>query len=348
MINKEKHIIKETISIKQAMFKLNDLGADLTLFVVDEFNHLVGVVTDGDIRRGLINGFAINDNVNSIMNKHFHFIRLNDYSVEILGKFRDRGIKLLPLIDDNFFIIEIYNLLNTLSILPIDVVIMAGGRGERLRPLTDVVPKPMLLIGDKPILEHNIDRLAKFGVKNIYISVKYLSDQIINYFNDGSNKNLNIKYITEENPLGTVGALSQISNFENETILIMNSDILSNINFEDFYTSFRNDSASLSIAATGYKVNIPYAVLECTENNVQAFKEKPTYTYYSNAGIYLIKKELLKLIPKDTFYNATDLIEELIKMNEKVTSFEIRDYWLDIGKHDDFKKANKDIHVIKL
>lgn len=330
------------------MSKLNELGNDLTLFVVNVDNQIKGVLTDGDIRRGLLNGFTIEDEVVNIMNYNFHYLKHQNYNIEKIEEYRKIGIKLLPVLNQNFEILEILNISKLKSILPIDVVIMAGGRGERLKPLTDTKPKPMLKIGDKPILEHNIDRLSMYGVKNIFITVRYLSNQIINYFQNGENKNLNIKYIEEELPLGTIGALSLIEEFKNDTILLMNSDVLTNLDFEDFFKSFINESAALSVAAVGYTINIPYAVLETKNRKVISLKEKPSYTYYSNAGIYLIKKDLIKLIPKNKFYNATEFMEQLIQNNEKVLSYQIMGYWLDIGKHEDYKKANEDIKNIKL
>lgn len=226
---------------------------------------------------------------------------------------------------------------------------MAGGKGTRLMPLTKDTPKPLLKVGDKPIIEHNIDRLANFGIDQQFISIKHLGHLIKDYFGNGENKSINIKYITEEKPLGTIGAISTVQEtLLHDVQLVMNSDILTNINYEEFYTEFINEEADFAVATIPYEVKIPYAVLVTEGKNITNFKEKPTYTYYSNAGIYLMKKDIIKLIPKNKFYNTTDLMEDLIRRGKKVISFPILDYWLDVGKHDDYQKAQEDIKHLKL
>ena len=201
---------------------------------------------------------------------------------------------------------------------------MAGGKGTRLRPLTNDIPKPLLPVGDKTIMEHNVDRLTKFGIDNFWFSVNYLGGKIEDFFGSGKEKNLSINYIWEDTPLGTIGAISKIDNLKHEDVLVTNSDILTNLDYEQFYLDFKRNNADLSIASIPYNVNIPYAVLEKDEDGIiTGFKEKPAYTYYSNGGIYLMKKSVLSLIPKNTFYNATDLIEKLLSMNKKVSSFSL-------------------------
>jgi len=248
---------------------------------------------------------------------------------------------------DNDVISNVINLRLHRSYLPIDAVIMAGGKGQRLRPLTETTPKPLLKVGDTPIIERNIDRLGIYGIDDINISVNYLGEQLESYFGDGSHKGLNINYVWEDSPLGTIGAVSKIQEFQNDYILVMNSDLLTNIDFESFFMDFLEADADLSILSIPYTVDIPYAVLETDNQRIISLKEKPRYTYYSNGGIYLMKKEVLDRIPKGEFFNATDLIEELIEDNKFVKTYPLVDYWLDIGNHDDFKKAQSDVHRIK-
>ena len=224
---------------------------------------------------------------------------------------------------------------------------MAGGKGQRLLPLTKNIPKPLLKVGNTPIIERNIDRLGIYGIDDITITINYLGDQLENYFGDGSQKGLNINYVWEDSPLGTIGAVSKIKDFQNDYILVMNSDLLTNIDFESFFMDFLEAEADLSILSIPYSVEIPYAVLETNNQRIVSLKEKPKYTYYSNGGIYLLKKSLLNRIPKDTFYNATDLIEQLISEDKFVKTYPLVDYWLDIGNHDDFNKAQADVHRIK-
>jgi NDP-sugar pyrophosphorylase family protein len=253
------------------------------------------------------------------------------------------------LVDSDFNIIKILDLEKIKGYISVDVLIMAGGEGSRLRPLTLEVPKPLLKVGDKPIIEHNIDRLIGYGVSNFHISLKYMSEKIKKYFGDGSSKEVYIDYVLEEQPMGTIGALKLIEDTKSDDVLVMNSDLLTNIDFEDFYTFFKNSDASMAVATTGYNVSIPYAVLEINSDNVvKSFKEKPTYTYYSNAGIYLIKREVIELIPKSKFFDATDLMQLIIEKELKLVNYPILGYWLDIGNHTDFAKAQEDIKHIQL
>ena len=205
----------------------------------------------------------------------------------------------------------------------------------------------MLKIGEKSILEHNIDRLASFGVDDIWLSVRYLGEKIEGYFGNGSRKGIRIKYVWENQPLGTAGALGLVDDFVHDYILMMNSDLLTNIDFEDFFLFFLNEDADLTVACIPYQVNIPYAVMETKDKKVTALKEKPTYTHFSNAGIYLMKKDVIDLIPKHNHFNATDLMESLIANNKNVVAYPLMGYWLDIGKPEDFIKAQQDIKQIK-
>ena len=225
---------------------------------------------------------------------------------------------------------------------------MAGGRGTRLQPLTDTVPKPLLKVGDKAIMEHNVDRLALYGIDDYWFSVKYLGEQIEEYFGNGNDKNRNIDYVWEDVALGTIGAVSKIKNFEHDYILLTNSDILTNLDYEHFFLDFLKQEADFSVVTIPYRVNVPYAVLETNDREITNFKEKPSYTYYSNGGIYIMKKSVLKYLPEEIFYNATDLMEKLIKENKKVISYPLVGYWLDVGKHADFEKAQEDIKHLDL
>ena len=225
---------------------------------------------------------------------------------------------------------------------------MAGGEGKRLRPLTETTPKPLLKVGGKPIIEYNIDRLKQVGVKNITLSINYLGDQLVDYFGDGTSKKLNIQYVREDKPLGTIGSILLVNDFQHEDIIVMNSDLLTNIDFKDFYNSYKDSGADMAVAATSYHVDVPYGVLEADDSNkVLSLREKPRYTYYSNAGIYILKKELLKMIPQDQFYDITDLMKRILEMNLKMLTYPINGYWLDIGKHEDYEKAQQDVKHIK-
>ena len=345
--NYKKHLIPLSSNIKDALSRLNNLGLDAILFVVDNNLKLIGSLTDGDVRRGLLNGLEINNPVELFIQKEPKFIDEGTDSLKSIIALRDKNFKIIPIVNKDFRIINILNLRIEKSYLPIDVVVMAGGKGTRLKPLTDKIPKPLLKVGDKTIIDHNMDRLISFGVVNFWITVCYKADDIINHFGNGDTRGINIDYVNEDSPLGTIGAVSQINNFNNDYILVTNSDVLTNMNYEEFFLDFISKDADMSVVSIPYKVDIPYAVINTDNNKVLSFHEKPTYTYFSNAGIYLIKKSILKKIPKKSFFNSTDLMDVLLKENGNLISYPMSDYWLDIGKPNDFEKAQNDIKSIK-
>jgi dTDP-glucose pyrophosphorylase len=347
VIDFKKHLTVKGSSIKEALAKLNELAADAILFVTGDDGRLLGSLTDGDVRRGFLRGLSLEHKVEDFIQPNPRFIRKGSYSIEQVIEYRKKSFKVIPVIDKEDNIVNVINFRFFKSYLPIDAVIMAGGRGERLKPLTDTTPKPLLKIGDKPIIEHNIDRLTTYGIDDFWISIRYLGNQIEDYFKDGRNKGVAIDYIWEEEPLGTIGAVSTIDSFQHDYVLISNSDLLTNLDYEDFFLDFIQSEAALSVVTIPYSVNIPYAVLETSNGHVLSFKEKPTYTYYSNGGIYLVKREILEMLPKNGFFNATDLMELLISKNLKVNSYPLRGYWLDIGKPEDYKKAQEDIQHIR-
>jgi len=345
----ENNIIPLSTSGREALIHLDKAVVERkTLFIVDGSSTLQGTLTDGDIRRGLIAGKDIDSSVENFMFHNFRYLPEDNLALSEIDVLRKNKISLVPIVDASKRLIKILDLSAQKTLLPVDAVIMAGGRGERLKPLTNTTPKPLLKVGPKPIIEHNIDRLIYFGIENITISIKYLGEQLVEAFGDGQSKGASISYISEVTPLGTLGAVGLIDNFQHEHVLVMNSDLLTNIDFEDFYQTYLNTNADIAIATVPYLVNIPYAVLEVEDSIIKNFKEKPSYTYYSNAGIYLVKREILKLIPKGIFYNATDLMELLIQKNQNVISYPILGYWLDIGKHEDYIKAQEDIKHINL
>jgi len=347
----KQHIIFDNQDARSALKALEALpeNSSRTLFVLNVDSKLVGVITDGDIRRGLLDGSEISEPATRFMNTQFKYLKDANYSVDEIKKFKKSDIFLIPIVSSNFELVDVVDLKHVRSLLPLTALIMAGGRGERLRPLTDVAPKPMLKVGSKPIIEHNIDRLIKFGVSEIFISVNYLKEQLIEYFGDGSKKGISIKFITEDKPLGTLGSLSLIDHVSHEDMLVMNSDLLTNIDFEAFFLFYKEHKAKMAVASIPYTVNVPYAVLKTNEYHIESFVEKPSYTYYSNGGIYLFNFELRKLIASNTFYNATDLMNKLIANDPKnLVHYPLLCYWLDIGKYEDYRKAQEDINYITL
>ncbi len=347
MKNYKSHLISTSSSLKEGLIAINQLTDEiLCLFVIDEDQKLVGTLTDGDIRRALISGIELSDSISSAMKKDFEKLNMADVSLSEVRNSRMRGIKLLPYLDSSGRISKVYNLKEKLSILPIDAVLMAGGQGVRLRPLTENTPKPLLKIGEKTIIDYNIERLLSYGVEHIHVTVNYLAEQIEDHFSEDID-GIRVICVKEPKYLGTIGSVKFVSEFHNKTILVMNSDLFTNIDFEEFFDSFIKSDADMAIAAIPYSVSIPYGIFELKENTVLGLREKPTYNYYANGGIYLIKRSLLDLIPFETFFDATDFIELLISKGYKVIRFPLIGYWIDIGKPEDFKKVQEFAKHIK-
>lgn len=337
-----KYTITLSANVREVLEKLSDLVDLQTVFVINKDLEVAGSITDGDLRRGFLKGLSIDDSLEHFLFKDFKYVKEGEDNFDKLKEFRNKKIKAVPLLNREDKLIRIINFSRIKSLLPLDAVIMAGGLGSRLKPLTNKTPKPLLKVGNKEIISYNFDRLYQFGIENQHITVNYLGDQI-EQFCENYNDKINFNLVYEKAFMGTAGSLSLIDKFSNDVILLMNSDLLTNIDYEDFYKSFIDKEADMMVASISYPVNLPYAIFELDKGNVKSFKEKPSYTYYANAGIYLIKKNLLDLIPEDTFFNATDLMDLMIESGKKLVHYPIRGYWLDIGKHEDYEKAQRDI-----
>lgn len=336
-----KYVIRDSASILDALKDLDGNTHDWqTLFVVDDTDHMVGTLTDGDIRRGLIHGAKLEDEVSSVMNKPFKFIRDGQLDAARLKEFREKQIFFIPVLDAENHVVRVCNLIKYRNFLPVDAVLMAGGKGERLRPLTEKTPKPLLAVGGKAIIDHNIDRLIDYGVKHINVTVNYLAEQLEEHFSE-PHREVQVETVHEPKFLGTIGSIRYVKEFYNDTVLVMNSDLFTNINYEDFYLHFKEHDAVMSVAAVPYTVSVPYGIFDLDGRDIQGLIEKPTYNYYANAGIYLIKRSALDEIPEDTFFNATDLIEKLIAENKKVVRFPLNGTWIDIGNPQEYQKANE-------
>lgn len=334
-----KYIIQHAVSIRDALVALNRISSDIqSLLVVDDNQRLVGTLTDGDIRRGLISGSKLSDEVRTIMHTDFKYILESEYDVAYLKQFRDKCIFFIPILNDEHHIVEVLNLKKVKSSLPIDAVLMAGGKGERLRPLTETTPKPLVKVGDKCIIDYNIDNLIAYGVKHLNVTVNYLGEQLEKHFAEPRN-GVQIRTFREPKFLGTIGSVKFVDTFHNDYILVMNSDLFTDIDFEDFFLHFREHNVEMSVAAVPYNVSIPLGILDLDGRNIKGLLEKPKYNYYANAGIYLIKKSALDEIPEDTFFNATDLIEKLIAQGKSVIRYPLKGTWIDIGQHADLAKA---------
>ena len=342
------HFISQGITLLEALSRINSVAPEpLVLFVLDADQRMVGTLTDGDSRRALISGASVNDKVEEIMHRNFNYMKVEDIdNVKEIKRQKELKMKLVPVLDKDMHIVEIINLEKYQTRLPIDAVLMAGGKGERLRPLTEKTPKPLLKVGDKCIIDHNIDRLISYGVKNLSVTVNYLGEQLEEHFAEPRGE-VKVNTVREPKYLGTIGSIRFVESFHNDTILVMNSDLFTNINYEDFFLHFKEHDAEMSVAAVPYTVSVPYGIFDLNGRDIQGLIEKPTYNYYANAGIYLIKRSALEEIPEDTFFNATDLIEKLISERKKVIRFPLNGTWIDIGNPQEYQKANELVkHII--
>lgn len=336
------HLISQNIALLEALTRINKLAPEpLVLFVLDDDKRMVGTLTDGDARRALIVGASVNDKVEKIMHRKFNYMKAEEIAdVKEIKRQKELKMTLVPVLDREKHIVDVINLERFKTRLPIDAVLMAGGKGERLRPLTEKTPKPLLPVGEKAIIDHNIDRLISYGVQHISVTVNYLKEQIEEHFSEPHN-GVQVETVREPKFLGTIGSIKFVKEFYNDTVLVMNSDLFTNINYEDFYLHFKEHDAEMSVAAVPYTVSVPYGIFDLDGREIQGLIEKPTYNYYANAGIYLIKRAALEEIPKDSFFNATDLIEKLISENKKVIRFPLNGTWIDIGTPQEYQKANE-------
>lgn len=336
------HLISQNITLLEALARINKLAPEpLVLFVLDDDKRMVGTLTDGDARRALIVGASVNDKVEVIMHRNFNYMKAEEIDdVKEIKRQKELKMTLVPVLDKGKHIVDVINLERFKTRLPIDAVLMAGGKGERLRPLTEKTPKPLLPVGDKAIIDHNIDRLISYGVQHISVTVNYLKEQIEKHFAEPHN-GVQVQTVREPKFLGTIGSIKFVKEFYNDTVLVMNSDLFTNINYEDFYLHFKEHDAEMSVAAVPYTVSVPYGIFDLKGRDVQGLIEKPTYNYYANAGIYLIRKSALEEIPENTFFNATDLIEKLIAEGKKVIRFPMNGTWIDIGNPQEYQKANE-------
>lgn len=346
---KSVHNIKITpcSTIREAL-KIIDSGAMQIAIVVDENDRLIGTLTDGDIRRGLLNNLTLDDSIESIVFKTPTIATLSDTKEVILQKALSEKLHQIPILDQENRVIGIKEIdeLVRPRLKSNKVVLMVGGLGSRLRPLTENTPKPMLQVGNKPILQTIVEKFADYGFVNIIMCVNYKSHIIQDYFGDGTSFGVNIEYILEEKRMGTAGALSLLKSVPNEPFFVMNGDLLTNVNFEHLLNYHCTQDALATMCVREYDFQVPYGVVRVEESRILSIQEKPIHKFFVSAGIYILSPETIKLIPKNEFYDMPTLFEILIKDDKKTLSFPIREYWLDIGRMEEYEQANNDYHGI--
>ncbi len=335
------HLINHDATILEALEKLNALsGSAMTLFVTGVNGIMTGTLTDGDIRRGLLGGASPQSPVSDVMNCNFCALHNDKIDLYDLRRFREKGVRLIPCLDYSGRVVDFIDTAVTRTRIPASAIIMAGGRGERLRPLTLTTPKPLLDVGGKPIIDHNVEALAAVGIKNIFVTTNYLADKLEEHFSkpiDG----VEIKCVREPQFLGTIGSAALVDLPDRGCTIVMNSDLLTDISFEDMYLTHIATGADITVAAIPYNVAVPYAILEIDGDCVTGLSEKPSYAYYANAGIYVVNNRLLRSLAPNVRTDATELIELTISAGNKVGYFPITGTWIDIGSPSDFARARE-------
>lgn len=355
MADLEKFLVKPEATVRQVMACIDRCAKGVAL-VVDEERKLVGTVTDGDIRRWMLAERSLDLPVAELLvlkagSAYPQPIsaRAGTEHSELLALMQKRQIRQLPLLDEQGRVMGLTTLdeLMPEEVLPMQAVIMAGGFGTRLRPLTEEVPKPMLPVGDRPLMEHIIQQLRQAGIHKVNITTHYLEEKIAGHFGDGSRFGVDLSYVSEDRPLGTAGALGLMKK-PDEPILVMNGDILTRVDFRAMLSFHRKHEAELTVGVRQYDLQVPYGVIECHGEQIRGVREKPLLKFFVNAGIYLLEPSALRYIPSDQRFDMTDLIERLIAEDCRVISFPIMEYWLDIGQHPDYRQAQQDMGEGKL
>jgi NDP-sugar pyrophosphorylase family protein len=311
---------------------------------VDEERKLLGIVTQSDYRKGLLRHVNYNDPVTSIMNASPKTALLTDIANKVDEFFIKENLMHLLIVNDEGILVnaEYYD-----EHLKIDrkenwVVIMAGGLGNRLRPLTEYTPKPLLNMGGKPIIESIIDKFINYGFRRFYLSVNYKADMIEDYFGDGSKLEVQISYMKEVQQMGTAGSLSLLPDIPNKPFITMNADLITDINFQDLINYHLEHRASATMCVKEYDFTVPYGVVKVNDHKIEGLDEKPNQKFFVNAGIYLLEPDILELIPKNVSIDMPDLFKMIIDSNKTTAAFPIHEYWLDIGQMNDYQKANND------
>lgn len=339
-------MVLPNMAISECIPQLDRSGLGV-IAVCDENSMLLGIVTDGDIRRALMNKISLDEPCITIAGKTPLTAPENISACDAL-QLMDHGktflVHHLPILDANGRLVDLLlrSDLQQIDALGVRAVVMAGGFGTRLRPLTEETPKPMLPLGDRPVMEHIIDQLRDAGIFQVNVATHYLPEKIKSHFGNGNYFGVSIDYIEENSPLGTAGSLSLVE-ASDEPILVINGDIMTKVDFRAMVEFHREHEADLTVGVRQYALKVPYGVLDCSNMLVTAIKEKPTICFFINAGIYLLEPHVHALIPKNKRYDMTDLMEYLIAVGKRVVSFPIIEYWMDIGQIGDYEKANIDM-----
>lgn len=336
--------------LREAIACINESDSKIAL-VIDKDQRLTDTITDGDVRRAILAGLNLDMPVRDVqsqkkISQHPKPVTaiVGTHPVELLSLMESSGIRQIPLLDKTGRLVDLVTLqdLDPAVSTPLKAVVMAGGLGNRLRPLTEEVPKSMLPVGDRPILERIIQQLGEAGIHQVNLTTHYKSELITEHFGDGRKFGVDIHYVNEDQPLGTAGILKMFEESD-EPMLVMNGDILTQVNFRSLHEFHKDHHADMTVAVSQHEIHIPFGVIETEGVIVKKILEKPSFKHFINAGIYLINPKVCRLIPKEQFFDMTDLIEHVMQNNGRVITFPLHEYWLDIGRYSDYEKAQEDV-----
>ena len=343
-VNLHEILIDEMLTIKEAIAHIDRGGAQIAI-VVSPDQRIVGTITDGDVRRGLLRGLTLEDPAKMIMFRHPRVATVSTPRAELIETMQRLSIRQMPLVDTMGRVLDVV-VLSQLQLRETHtnpVVLMAGGMGVRMRPFTSDTPKPMLKVGGKPMLESIIEDFKRQGFSNFIISVNYLAEKVIDHFGDGSALGVSIRYVHENKRLGTAGCLSLIEEPMTEPFFVMNGDILTKADFENML-KFHNESGTVAtMALNRYRYEIPFGVVRLSERGIVDIEEKPNQEFFVNAGMYVLSPEVLPLIPHNEYLDMPDLFKLLHTKGMQTTGFPMWEYWLDVGRPRDLEQAEDDL-----
>ncbi|GMV41769.1 MAG: alcohol dehydrogenase [Myxococcales bacterium] len=323
-----------------------DHGAVGLCLIVTSDGALLGTVTDGDVRRAILRGLSLDEAASAVMNPHPLWVS-ETTSLRATGELmRRRSVSRVPVVDDELKVIGLRRLEDLIA-APEEtaenlVVLMAGGLGKRLRPLTQDIPKPMLPVGGRPLLETLVTRFRDQGFRRVRLAVNYKSEIVEGHFGDGTEFGVDIRYLREEEPLGTIGALTLLDAPPAYPVVVMNGDVLTKVSFRALLEYHQTHGFAMTVCVRHYELQVPYGVVELDDTRITAVEEKPVKGFFVNAGIYVVDPEVVAALPKGTRTDATDVVQRLLGEGLKVGSFPVREYWIDVGSHADFERAGRE------
>lgn len=343
----KKTLISPATPILEAMHIIDTSALQIAL-VTGEDSKLIGVVTDGDIRRGLLRGVGLEEPVQQIMHGEFTAANLKMAKEDVIALMKKKDLLQIPIVDDYGCVVDLKILVDMVNSPQRDnwIVLMAGGLGSRLKPLTDDCPKPLLRLGNKPILEIILENLSEYGFKKYFISVNYKAEMIEKYFGDGARWGIEITYLREKRAMGTAGALGLLPDCPRAPLIVMNADLLTKVNIHQFLDFHYAHKATATMCVRDYHFQVPFGVVNIDQHRLISVDEKPIHRFFVNAGIYALSPSALDYVPRNMPYDMTTLFEDLITGGHETVVFPLREYWLDIGRLDDYERASHEYYTI--